>query len=82
MPRKGQKKKRLSSFFFWRELRVKSTKGTTRLIYTGFHWGLEHLKIETMLIDEWIESVMRECVLESIGMSSILRVIRRVLLLL
>ncbi len=32
-------------------LRVKD-EGSTRLVYTGFRGGLEHLKIETRLIDE------------------------------
>ena len=31
---------------------------STRLVYTGFHGGLEHLKIETRLIDESFASVM------------------------
>ncbi len=35
----------------------------TRLVYTGFRGGLEHLKIETRLIDEMITSVMGECVI-------------------
>jgi hypothetical protein len=33
-------------------------EGSTRLTYTGFRGGLEHLKIETRLIDEWFESVI------------------------
>ena len=40
--------------------------------------GLEHLKIETRLIDERFESVMGECDLEDIGVPSTLRVIRSV----
>ncbi len=32
------------------------------LVYTGLSGGLEHLKIETRLIDERFESVMVECV--------------------
>jgi hypothetical protein len=32
-------------------LKVK-VEETTRLVYTGFRGGLEHLKIETRLIDE------------------------------
>ena len=35
-------------------------EGSTRLTYTGFRGGLEHLKIETMLIDEMFVSVMGE----------------------
>jgi hypothetical protein len=34
------------------------TEGYTRLTYTGLHGGLEHLKIETRLIDERFVSVM------------------------
>jgi hypothetical protein len=37
-------------------------EGSTRLAYTGCHGGLEHLKIETTLIDERFASVMGECV--------------------
>ena len=37
-------------------------EGSTRLTYTGFLGGLEHLKIETRLIDERFTSVMGECV--------------------
>jgi hypothetical protein len=36
-------------------------EGSTCLSYTGFRGGLEHLKIETRLIDERIPSVMGEC---------------------
>ena len=39
------------------------TEGCTRLTYTGLSGGLEHLKIETRLIDERFESVMGECVI-------------------
>jgi hypothetical protein len=39
------------------------TEGSTRLVYPGFHGGLEHLKIETRLIVERFESVMGECVI-------------------
>ena len=42
-------------------------EGSTRLTYTGFRGGLEHLKaslkIETRLIDERFASVMGECVI-------------------
>jgi hypothetical protein len=38
-------------------------EGATRLAYTGLHGGLEHLKIETRLIDEIFASVMGECVI-------------------
>ncbi len=37
-------------------------EGSTHLTKTGFHGGLEHLKIETRLIDEMFESEMGECV--------------------
>ena len=37
---------------------------------------LEHLQIETRLIDERFASVMGECVIESIGVSSIFKTIR------
>ncbi len=39
------------------------TEGSTRLTYTGLRGGLEHLKIETRLIDERFASVMGECVI-------------------
>ena len=39
------------------------TEGSTRLTYTWFHGGLEHLKIETRLTDERFASVMGECVI-------------------
>jgi hypothetical protein len=35
-------------------------EGSTRLVYTGLCGGLEHLKIETRLIDESFESVKGE----------------------
>jgi hypothetical protein len=38
------------------------TEGSTHLVYTVV-WGLEHLKIETRLIDERFPSVMGECVI-------------------
>ncbi len=38
-------------------------EGSTRLPYSRLHGGLEHLKIETKLIDERFESVMGEYVL-------------------
>ena len=36
-------------------------EGSTRLGYTGLRGGLEHLKIETRLLDERFASVMGEC---------------------
>ena len=38
-------------------------EGTTRLAYTGLRGVLEHLKVETRLIDERFESVMGECLI-------------------
>ena len=38
-------------------------EGFTCLTYTGLRGGLEHLKIETRLIDERFPSVMCECVI-------------------
>jgi hypothetical protein len=38
-------------------------EGSTRLTYTGLRGGLEHLKIETRIIDEKFESVLGECVI-------------------
>ncbi len=44
--------------------RLKSKdEGSTRLTYTGFRGGLEHLKIETKLIDKRFASVKGECVI-------------------
>ena len=37
-------------------------EGSTRLVYTGLIGGLEHLKIETRLIDEKIVNTLGECV--------------------
>jgi hypothetical protein len=39
------------------------SEGSTRLTYTWLCGGLEHLKIEKMLIDERFVSVMGECVI-------------------
>jgi hypothetical protein len=39
------------------------TEGSKLLTYTGWQGGLEHLKIETRLIDERFTSVMGECVI-------------------
>ncbi len=39
------------------------TESSTRLGYTGFHGGLEHLKIQTRFIDERSASEMGECVI-------------------
>ena len=52
-----------------KELKVKG-EGSTRLTYTGLCEGLEHLKMETKLIDE------RVCDLEAIGTPSIFKRIR------
>ena len=53
------------------------SKSTTRLTYTGLCGGLEHLKIETRLMNERFVSVMGECVLEAIGSPSRLRFTRK-----
>jgi hypothetical protein len=42
------------------ERRNATAEGSTRLAYTGLCGGLEHLKIETRLIDERFPSVMGE----------------------
>ncbi len=39
------------------------TDGSKCLTYTGFRGDLEHLTIETRLIDESFECVMGECVI-------------------
>jgi hypothetical protein len=44
----------------YERLKVKA-EGSTRLTYTGLCEGLEHLKIETRLIDERFPSVISEC---------------------
>ena len=36
-------------------------EGSTRLAHTGLLGGLEHLKVETRLMDERFASVMGEC---------------------
>ncbi len=38
-------------------------EGSTYLVYTGFREGLEHLKIETRLINESPASAIGECVI-------------------
>ncbi len=38
-------------------------EGSTRLAYTGLREGLEHLKINTRLINERFASVMGACVI-------------------
>ena len=38
-------------------------EGSTRLVYTGWSGGLEHLKIDTRLIKERFTSVMGERVI-------------------
>jgi hypothetical protein len=43
--------------------RKSKVEGSTRLVYTGLCGGLEHLKIETRLMDERFVSVMGECVI-------------------
>ena len=55
----------------------KDNHSSTRLTYTGLGGELEHLKIETRLIDEMLESVMGECDLEAIDDPSIFKLIRK-----
>jgi hypothetical protein len=45
-----------------RFLGLSETEGSTRRTYTGLIGGLEHLKIETRLIDERFVCVTGECV--------------------
>ena len=45
---------------FDERLKTKSEK-STRLVYTGFLGELEHLKIETRLINERFANAMGEC---------------------
>jgi hypothetical protein len=47
----------------WKERLKAQTEDSTRLAYTGLRGGLEHLKIETRLIDERFASAMGECVI-------------------
>ncbi len=44
-------------------LKAIKAEGSTRLTYTGFFGGLEHLKIETRLRGERFESMKGECVI-------------------
>ncbi len=41
-------------------------EGSTLLVYTGLCGGLEHLKIETRLIDEKFASVNGECLIQNL----------------
>jgi hypothetical protein len=52
------------------------TEGSTCLGYTGLCEGLEHLKIETRLINKRFVSVMGECALDVTGDPSIFKIIR------
>ncbi len=63
----------------WRcDERLKTkAEGSTRLAYNGLLGGLEHLKIETRLIDERFVSLMGECDFEVIGVPSRLRFTRK-----
>ena len=47
----------------WNERLKAKTDGSTCLTYTGLMGELEHLNIETRLIDESFECVMGECVI-------------------
>ena len=58
---KKRKVKRRPIYEYRCDERLKpKTEGSTRLVYTGFREGLEHLKVETMLINERFASVMGE----------------------
>jgi hypothetical protein len=48
-----------------------TAEGSRLLVYTGFRGGLEHLKIETRLIDERFPSVMGECVIVTLKVYSL-----------
>ena len=52
--------------FHTERLKAKA-EGSTLLTYTGLSGGLEHLKIETTLIDERFVRVMGECMLVVYG---------------
>jgi len=54
---------RISSVHTSQTLFFHGLQGSTRLACTGLRGGLEHLKIETRLIDERFVSVMGECVI-------------------
>ena len=58
---KGKLKRRLIYECRCDERLKAKTEGSKRLAYTGLRGGLEHLKIETRLIDERFASVMGEC---------------------
>jgi hypothetical protein len=47
----------------WDERLKAKAEGSTRLAYTGWRGGLEHLKIESRLINESFASVMGEYVI-------------------
>ncbi len=51
-------------------------EGYTHLTYTGWCGGLEHLNIETRLLNERFVSVMGECDLDTTGAPSIFKIIR------
>ena len=56
--------KRRRTYEYWCDERLKAkAEGSTHLAYTGLGEGLEHLKIETRLINERFASVMGECVI-------------------
>ena len=53
-------------------------EGVTHFPYTRLRWGLEHLKIETRLINARFASVMGEYVfLKRLGAPSMLRLTRK-----
>jgi hypothetical protein len=56
---KTRSKKKTYIYEYRCDERLKAkAEGSTRLVYTGLSEGLEHLKIETRLINEMFESVM------------------------
>ncbi len=60
---KRELKRRLTYECRYDERLKTKSKGSTRLVYTGLRGGLEHLKIETRLMDEKFTSVMGVCVI-------------------
>ena len=57
-----------TKFWFNRTSKISAVEGVrdlhvSRTLQSGLNVGLEHLKIETRLIDERVASVMCECVI-------------------
>ena len=53
----------IEDLYMTHNMSVGVIEGSTRLTYTGLSGGLEHLKIETRLIDERFGRVTGECVI-------------------